>query len=140
MAQIEVQQIGGMCPTQGQGTVDGLPWYYRSRRGEWRLCVAEHSDGDPVDRSAVGWCWVGVDDYDGWVPPSVARKLIHELLSRPRDRWPRQRESDNVVWIGEPWLAPPSEPGDRVVFRMDSDESLDFDQDLVDGPSPSDGS
>ena len=34
-----VTSIGGMCPTQAEGTINGNPFYFRARHGEWTLDV-----------------------------------------------------------------------------------------------------
>jgi hypothetical protein len=36
-------------PVQGEGTVDGKPFYLRARWDEWSFSVASGSDPDPVD-------------------------------------------------------------------------------------------
>lgn len=44
-----VTSIGGMCPTQAEGTLpDGRFFYFRARHGQWTLRVAE-------DPEAVYW-------------------------------------------------------------------------------------
>ncbi len=40
--------LGGNCPVQGYGLVDGLPWYFRARGDHWSFSVAFAADGDPV--------------------------------------------------------------------------------------------
>ena len=37
----------GACPVQAEGTVDGLPFYFRARGGEWTLSVAATPAGEP---------------------------------------------------------------------------------------------
>jgi hypothetical protein len=31
--------IGGNCPVQAEGTVDGVPFYFRARGDEWRMNI-----------------------------------------------------------------------------------------------------
>jgi hypothetical protein len=45
-------EIGGACPVQGYGVVDGYPWYFRARGSCWSLDVAVDPLADPV---GVGW-------------------------------------------------------------------------------------
>lgn len=52
----EIQSLGGNCPVQAEGIIDGLPFYFRSRGERWSFSVASSPDGDPVDVSC------GMDD------------------------------------------------------------------------------
>lgn len=44
-------RLGGLCPVQGEGIVDGLPWYFRARHSSWTFSAAEQAGIDPVDVS-----------------------------------------------------------------------------------------
>ena len=37
-------EINGAVPTQGEGEVMGVRWYYRQRHGEWGFAVAATDD------------------------------------------------------------------------------------------------
>jgi hypothetical protein len=50
---IHIAQIYGFCPVQGEGTVNGLPFYFRARADTWIFAVASTPDGDPV-QVAIG--------------------------------------------------------------------------------------
>ncbi len=50
--------IGGNCPVQGYGTIDGHPWYFRARGECWTIDISVSSDKDPLD--------VGEPDAPGW--------------------------------------------------------------------------
>lgn len=66
-------EVKGFCPTQGDGTVDGFPWYYRSRGGAFSFSVAAKADGDPVGvkfGDEPGWCVEG--DAAEWEPVADA--------------------------------------------------------------------
>lgn len=36
---IVVKYIGGACPVQAEGTVDGIPFYFRARGNGWSLSI-----------------------------------------------------------------------------------------------------
>lgn len=36
---VTITSCGGACPTQAEGTIHGLPFYFRSRHGSWSLQV-----------------------------------------------------------------------------------------------------
>lgn len=45
--------IGGNCPVQGEGKVDGFSWYFRSRWSTWSFSVSLLLNGDPVSVAFV---------------------------------------------------------------------------------------
>ena len=47
------QEPSGVCPVQAEGEIDGLPFYFRSRRRHWTLHLATAPDGDPLDDDAL---------------------------------------------------------------------------------------
>ena len=49
----------GTCPVQAEGTIDGYPFYFRSRHARWSLQVALSQDGDPFD----DYAWAIAEDY-----------------------------------------------------------------------------
>ena len=53
---------GGVCPVQAEGTIDGYPFYFRSRGESWSLRVASAKDADPLDADGV-YVWVVTEDY-----------------------------------------------------------------------------
>lgn len=36
---VVVDSIGGMCPVQAEGTIDGQPFYFRSRGAFWSMSI-----------------------------------------------------------------------------------------------------
>lgn len=52
----------GNCPVQSEGTINGLPFYFRSRGGHWRLSIARTPKGDPFDYQN---CLVHLEEYKG---------------------------------------------------------------------------
>jgi hypothetical protein len=38
---IYTEPLNGKCPVQAEGTIDGYPFYFRSRGGHWALKIAE---------------------------------------------------------------------------------------------------
>src|SRR3954447_15568472 len=68
-------RVFGEFPTQGEGEVDGLPWAYRSRHGEWMFSIARRPDWSP------------------WVSPGHAAFYAYGDAAAPResaaDAWGR---------------------------------------------------
>lgn len=52
----------GNCPVQAEGTINGLPFYFRSRGGHWSLAIAKHPKGDTLDYTK---CHYLREEYNG---------------------------------------------------------------------------
>ncbi len=50
--EIVYTELGGACPVQAEGTIDGHPFYFRFRGDEWSLTIAP-PNGDPMDINAA---------------------------------------------------------------------------------------
>lgn len=82
--------VGGACPVQGDGTVDGLPIYFRARSDGWSFSIAQSSDLDPVNVSwetAPGWWTEG--DYGqfpdaGWMSGAHSQACVRAAVARWR--------------------------------------------------------
>ena len=74
-----IESIGGCCPCQAEGTMNGYPFYFRARHGDWQLDVAEVG-GDPVEASIPDdpalYRAEGDDPWDGYMPVEAAKILI----------------------------------------------------------------
>lgn len=81
---IIIRYIGGACPVQAEGTVDGIPFYFRARGDEWSMSIGL----DPVDVScgfAPGFHYeedYGDGPYDaGWMEEDEARAFIEKAAA-----------------------------------------------------------
>ena len=75
-----VDWIGGNCPVQAEGVVDGKPFYFRARWNAWSLSVDQNDDILNPE-----WCYIenyGDGPYDaGWMEESVALSMIKKAIS-----------------------------------------------------------
>jgi len=55
------EEPNGCCPVQAEGTIDGFPFYFRSRWDGWSLCVADKMGGDPLFDAS----WMHEEEYPG---------------------------------------------------------------------------
>ena len=84
--------VDGACPVQGEGFVDGLPMYYRSRHCEWSFCIAAAPDGDPVGvglgygPDVAGWRFEGDDGGEGWTTADESRPIVEACIAAWRAR------------------------------------------------------
>lgn len=68
---LEISLIGGNCPVQAEGTINGEPFYFRARWDHWSLGVG----GDPVsapDRELTSVC-----EAAGWIDTFQVRQILH---------------------------------------------------------------
>ena len=79
---ITIDWLGGNCPVQAEGSIDGKRFYFRARGEHWEFRVSESAE-----TSANNWpdffeCFCheeewGDGPYDaGWMPEDVARQMI----------------------------------------------------------------
>ena len=62
---IYTSEPAGACPVQAEGTINGYPFYFRSRHMRWSIRIANNKDGDPFDDGS----WYFEEDY-----PSIEGK------------------------------------------------------------------
>jgi len=41
---IIIKELGGMCPVQGEGTINGEKFYFRARGEHWSMSIGEKED------------------------------------------------------------------------------------------------
>lgn len=71
---IKIDMIGGNCPVQAEGTIDGKPFYFRARGEHWSFSVGTDAIGDPDWHHEEKW---GSGPYDaGWMSEETARRAI----------------------------------------------------------------
>ena len=75
-----IRSVGGSCPCQADGTMDGNPFYFRARHGEWSFCVTKPGV-DPVDPDEKDTLFEaqGKDEYNGYMPVEVAVSIIFKI-------------------------------------------------------------
>lgn len=84
---IEIDWLGGNCPVQAEGRIDGEPFYFRARGEHWRLDIGRvaFDSHPPLWRHEEAW---GDGPFAaGWMPEDVAREMIAkgaELYRRAR--------------------------------------------------------
>lgn len=79
-----INQIGGSCPVQAEGTIIGLPFYFRGRHNTISLCVGLTPTMDVFDDNA----WYYEEDYGyeafeaGWIPVDAALSFIDRSIEK----------------------------------------------------------
>lgn len=73
--------VGGACPVQGYGNVDGLPVYFRARGEGWAFRVAASADGNPVlvdmgERGYIASGYYGDWPDAGWMQRPHSRAIV----------------------------------------------------------------
>jgi len=93
---IEIDWLGGNCPVQAMGKIDGEPFYFRARGETWSLSIgSEEEDSGKTGvhgRDVVGSPSreyeedYGDGPYDaGWMKEDVARQMIEKAAKIRRD-------------------------------------------------------
>lgn len=79
--------VGGACPVQGEGTLDGFPIYFRARGEHWAFSIAQNRVHDPVNVSwdeVPGWwteCEYGDNFAAGWMSGEHSRLCVAAAIA-----------------------------------------------------------
>ncbi len=74
MTDVKIDWIGGNCPVQAEGTIDGEEFYFRARGGGWSFRVGGDVVTDPEWRYDEDY---GDGPFDaGWMTEDEARAFI----------------------------------------------------------------
>ena len=85
----EIDMIGGNCPVQAEGFIDGQPFYFRARGGSWSLSIGsdfeDSSDTGVHGLDVIGKPkWFHEEDWGdgpyaaGWMPIEIAEEMIEK--------------------------------------------------------------
>lgn len=83
MVELVIKHLGGFCPVQAEGTINGHPFYFRARHEEWTLGIAEWGQ-DPIDIDFEHQGYFVLQPYGegpeeaGYMTHEVARAIIQE--------------------------------------------------------------
>lgn len=81
-----VNQIGGNCPVQAEGTIDGHSFYFRARGSRWSIEI-----GGDIDAGNPLWTYsesYGVWPDAGWMPEVEALAFIEKAAEHFRASTP----------------------------------------------------
>ena len=96
MTRVQIDWLGGYCPVQAEGTIDGHPFYFRARGSAWALQVG---GADPVIAPAFVYRedWPGGPFDAGWMSEDDAMRMIEKGAQKFRnDRAVDRRRGDPV--------------------------------------------
>jgi len=74
--------VGGACPVQGEGKLDGLPIYFRARHDGWSFAICQKKHDDAVNVAwgdSPGWwteCDYGSSFDAGWMSGDHSRLCV----------------------------------------------------------------
>lgn len=105
MAEIEqtglvIRWLGGSCPVQGEGTVDGREWYFRARGQEWSFEVYSSAEESEGNAPPLWWTWEdwGTWPDAGYMPDDEARRKIDVSVERFRRDRPKPVTAEDHHW------------------------------------------
>jgi hypothetical protein len=70
---IDITLLGGNCPVQAEGTVNGVPFYFRARGARWTMGIGGDVVGNPDWRVELPY---GTDYEAGWMSLEEAEAFI----------------------------------------------------------------
>lgn len=81
MKDLKINSIGGNCPVQAEGTINGVPFYFRARHEHWSLSIGE----DPIMRDDAWFYqepWPHGRFQAGWMSQEEARQCIDKAINK----------------------------------------------------------
>ena len=97
-ASVVIDTIGGNCPVQAEGTIDGVPFYFRARGDSWSLGIG----ADPVGKAH--WEhreWFGEWPDAGWMSLEEAAAFLHRAADRYARGEPGGTLEEDPLRLGE---------------------------------------
>lgn len=80
---VSITGIGGNCPVQAEGTIDGAPFYFRARGEHWSIEIGggfvleDTAKGIPGEGFYLEEEWGDGPFSAGWMPEEEAKALIY---------------------------------------------------------------
>ena len=88
-----VRSIGGYCPCQADGTINGNPFYFRARHGKWTLDIVKPGE-DPVLPENPLYHGEGADHWQGYMPIIIALGHIFDASFKFLEKQRRENEKN----------------------------------------------
>ena len=77
---LAINYLAGNCPVQAEGTICGVPFYFRARGQYWSMGVGVNPD--EIFKSEGGWYreakWGGTQFAAGWMRKKEALRIIKQ--------------------------------------------------------------
>lgn len=79
---VTLRYLGGNCPVQAEGTVDGKPFYFRARGNEWRMNIGGEDEAVIITPE-----WTYAENYGaepfaaGWMSEAEAAAFMNEAFT-----------------------------------------------------------
>ncbi len=78
---VVISEIAGQQPVEAEGTIDGLPFYFRARGVAWSIGIGGEPIFDPMWYHREPW---GHGGSAGQMPDDEVAALIHHAADRYR--------------------------------------------------------
>lgn len=73
---LRIDNIGGNCPVQAEGTINGEPFYFRARGRHWSFSVGQDPIGEPHWKHREEYLPGAGPFAAGWMTTDEARAFI----------------------------------------------------------------
>ena len=98
--QIDIEWLGGNCPVQAEGTIDGKRFYFRARGEHWSLTIHPTASGEYLKWDDDQQAWEHEEEWGdgpfdaGWMPEEVAKRMIETGAMHYRASLKEQTKSE----------------------------------------------
>lgn len=70
MVDIKIEYLGGNCPVQAEGTINGIHFYFRARGSHWVMIIGDDTE--------TGWISVHQWNNAGKMSEEEAKRIIEK--------------------------------------------------------------
>jgi hypothetical protein len=96
---INIAWLGGNCPLQAEGSINGELFYFRARGNHWRVGIGDDPVGNPV--------WSYEEPYGdelfaaGWMDEDEALEFIHKAARFFAEDQELDKEAERIMALPE---------------------------------------
>jgi hypothetical protein len=98
MGDLTISWLGGNCPVQAEGEINGKPFYFRARGESWSLSIGGEPVGNPE------WAhfeWFGEWPDAGWMTEEQAEAFLRRAAARYAEGKPGGRLEDDPERVAQ---------------------------------------
>jgi hypothetical protein len=91
-ADIKIDWLGGNCPVQAEGAINGVPFYFRARGDRWSLGIGAEPVGNPDWQHEE---WFGEWPDAGWMTEVEAEGFLRQAAALYAEGKPGKKFADD---------------------------------------------
>jgi len=99
MPEVIIQMLGGNCPVQAEGTINGQPFYFRARGDSWRMNIGDWSYEEDYGTGPFDAGWMTEDEARAFIKQSADKFAMHRDQSTEDEWWERVFSAKDLIAV-----------------------------------------